>query len=860
MEVPLAPADKPRNLLCAHNLPADLPLMRGLPLRAVFTGMGELMGFSRRATAVLASMALVPAFAAVQATTTPERANAAESLLRPAGGVYHATIKRTAHGIPHIIAKDFGSLGFGHGFATAETSICSLADTLLTARGQRSRYLGPNRRYNDQVTLNATNLQSDALFTDIHNRHVVERLLRDPKRGPSARGKAIVRGYVAGINDYLRSVGGSKGIKDPSCRGAKWITPTATPLDLWYGVYAANLLASTGVFVPQIVDAAPPSPDDPNLPARARFADVPSRLPSKKDLLKALGKDPDTPFGSNATAVGSAATTTGRGMVLGNPHFPWRGRYRFEEAQLTIPGVYNVAGASLIGSPVINIGFNRNVAWSHTVSTAYRFTPYEYPTVPGSGTTYLTADGPKELQRRVVKIRARNKDGSLRTITEDLYRTHEGYVLDDADVLMSWTPVSFFALRDANAEHLRTIDTFLDMAKARNVHELLAAQDRAAGMPWVNTTAADRSGNVLYADHSVVPNVPDDMAQQCMTPVGRALFEVAGLPGLDGTRAQGDCKWRTDRDSSRPGVFGPSHLPKTFRKDWVVNANDSYWLPNPKQRLEGFARIIGCEKCERSLRTRMVYRYVLDRLAGRDGLADNRRVSQRTLAATEHENRVFGAQLAREDDDLQDVCRAASGGKACDVLAKWDGRSDTDSVGNHIFQEFWNRAQEVPGLWQVPFDASDPVGTPRDLNESNPLVVQAMQDALSYLDQKGVPYDAPWGSLQVAGDDGAPPIPIGGGEGFAGNANAVSSRDPGANKKWFSPVSYGSSHIQAVAFTDRGVNARTILTYGQSLNRRSPWSSDQTRLFSRERWVQFAFTPTQIRRDLLSSYRVIGRA
>ena len=42
-------------------------------------------------------------------------------------------------------------------------------------------------------------------------------------------------------------------------------------------------------------------------------------------------------------------------------------------------------------------------------------------------------------------------------------------------------------------------------------------------MPWVNTTAADRAGNVLYADHSVVPNVPDDLAEACMTPTGRVL-------------------------------------------------------------------------------------------------------------------------------------------------------------------------------------------------------------------------------------------------------------------------------------------------------------------------------------------------
>ena len=820
------------------------------------------MGFSRRATALLASLALLPALTAVQVATAPPEASASESLLRPADGVYRATVKRTKHGIPHVVAKDFGSLGFGHGFATAETSICSLADTLLTARGERSRYLGPDRRYNDQVTLNATNRQTDALLTDIHNRKVVEKLLRDPKRGPSAETKAIVRGYVAGINDYLRSVGGAKGIKDPSCRGARWITPTARPIDLWYGVYAANLLASTGVFVPQIVSAAPPSPGNPNLPSApvdADFAEVPDQLPSRRALLKGLGKDPDAPFGSNATAVGSAATTTGRGMVLGNPHFPWRGRYRFAQAHLTIPGEYDVAGASLIGSPVVNIGFNRNVAWSHTVSTAYRFTPYEYPTVAGS-TTYLTADGPRELERREVSFKARAKDGTLKTVTEDLYRTDEGYVLHAPDVLMSWTPASFFALRDANAEHLRTIDTFHNMAKAGNVRELLAAQDRGAGMPWVNTIAADRAGNVLYADHSVVPNVPNDLAEQCMTPTGRALFEVAGLPGLDGTRASGDCAWRTDADATRPGIFGPKNLPHTFRKDWVVNANDSYWLPNPEQRLEGFARIIGCEACERTLRTRVVYRYVMDRLAGTDKLASNKLVSHRTLKRFEHENRVFGAEVARENGDLQTVCESAGGGKACEVLAKWDGRSDVDSVGTHIFQEFWKRAQGVTGLWQVPFDAADPVGTPRDLNEANPLVVQAMTDALAFLDEKKVAYDAPWGSLQVAGDDGAPPIPIGGGEGYAGNANAVASRGPVTNLDRLYPVTYGSSHIQAVAFTDRGVDADTILTYGQSLNRRSVQSSDQTRLFSQERWVDFAFTPAQIRRALVRSYRVSGRA
>jgi len=112
----------------------------------------------------------------------------------------------------------------------------------------------------------------------------------------------------------------------------------------------------------------------------------------------------------------------------------------------------------------------------------------------------------------------------------------------------------------------------------------------------------------------------------------------------------------------------------------------------------------------------------------------------------------------------------------------------------------------------------------------------------------------------LAGAERRRAFPIGGGEGYAGNANAVASRGPVTNLDRLYPVTYGSSHIQAVAFTDRGVDADTILTYGQSMDPTRTTAADQTRLFSQERWVDFAFTPKQIRRALVSSYRVSGRA
>ncbi|MGH3357132.1 MAG: penicillin acylase family protein [Nocardioidaceae bacterium] len=184
---------------------------------------------------LLAAAIVVPALGLAPASAGPTAPGRESAAGAPTAGVHRATIRRTSHGIPHIVADDFASLGFGNGYATAETSPCVLADTLLTARGERSRWFGADARYSDQVTLDATNLQTDALFTDLRNRRVVEELLADPVRGPGEEARAMVRGYAAGFNEYLEDVGGSDGIQDPACAGAEWVQP-ATGLDLWYGV------------------------------------------------------------------------------------------------------------------------------------------------------------------------------------------------------------------------------------------------------------------------------------------------------------------------------------------------------------------------------------------------------------------------------------------------------------------------------------------------------------------------------------------------------------------------------------------------------------------------------------------------
>src|SRR3954462_2879757 len=135
-----------------------------------------------------------------------------------------------------------------------------------------------------------------------------------------------------------------------------------------------------------------------------------------------------------------------------------------------------------------------------------------------------------------------------------------------------------------------------------------------------------------------------------------------------------------------------------------------------------------------------------------------------------------------------------------------------------------------------------------------------MKDAIAFLRSKNVAMNATWGSLQDAGDTGAPPIPLGGGLGDeAGNANALASRNPVANSGAYKPITYGSSHIQAISFLDNGaVDTKTIVTYGESEDPTPPWSKDQTELFSKKQWVSFPFTPTQITSQQISKQTVTG--
>ena len=246
------------------------------------------------------------------------------------------------------------------------------------------------------------------------------------------------------------------------------------------------------------------------------------------------------------------------GMLLGNPHFPWFGTERFHTFQMTIPGQVNVYGMALYGVPLALIGFNEGVAWSHTVSTAYRFTPVELKLVPGDPTSYLIDGQIEAMTTREVEV-------CVATNGRRVHRpAHPHLLLLALRADLPAERVRGAGLRLGRRARLldprrqrgeqRSLDHFFDINRAQSTAEVKQILQSRVAIPWVNTIAADSAGNALYADISVVPNVPNSLATTCNTvPVGVAVYQLLGLPVLDGSRTS--CEWVVDPSAPQPGIF-----------------------------------------------------------------------------------------------------------------------------------------------------------------------------------------------------------------------------------------------------------------------------------------------------------------
>ena len=752
------------------------------------------------------------------------------------------TIRTTEYGIPRIVADTYRGLGYGYGYSLAKENICSMADIYTTVRGERSKYFGPDENW--QLTGNGisyTNLEADFAHKRVIEEDTIGKVLdKGGINAPNKSVREVVRGYVKGYNKYLNKTGVNN-LPDETCKGKPWVKPISV-LDTYLRFYQLGTMAGLGAAVDGTANASPPISM-----AAVRQAEAAADSVTADDF-EAIDEDrPD--IGSNAVGLGSESTSTGKGMLYGNPHFPWSGSERFFQAQLTVPGKINVSGASLLGAPVVLIGHTQKLAWSHTVSSARRFSAFRESLVPGQPTRYLVDGQARDMEETEVSVDVKQPDDSIQTETRTLYSTIHGPVFNSVQKtpLFPWTADYAYTIFDPNSQGLRFINHFFDTNRAQSVGDLRDALVKNQGVPWVNTIAADSKGKSLYADIGAIPDIDQDRVDECGTPgLGDIAWASTQVGVLDGTRPE--CDMKKAPGAVAKGIIPPDEMPLLIRDDYVSNMNDSYWLTNPEQPLEGFSRIIGNERSARSLRTRNGLNQIEQRLAGTDGIPGNKYTPQ-LLREFITNNRHYGAELWV--DPLVEYCQAnpiintVDVSEACGVLANYGETENLDDPGAVLWRRVMGRLQGVSGAFENAFSLGDPVHTPNGLDTANPDVPKALSDSVTELSNLAIPMDATWRDYQFVTRNGVD-IPIPGGFGGQGVFNVISSIRNNATGKYDS-VRHGSSFIVMASLEGKKCpDVKTILTYSQAAtNESSPHYADQTKLFSEEGWVNDRFCASQ---------------
>jgi acyl-homoserine-lactone acylase len=766
------------------------------------------------------------------------------------------TIVRDAAGIPHITARSFLALGYGEGWAFAQDNLCTFANDIVTLEGERSRYFGPRGlAVNYSAGVAESNLQSDLFWKYVAATGVVHRELQ--ARAPDGllpQVREVYEGWIDAYNAYLRS----GRLNDPACKGKPWVRPINLTDMILRGVQITTE-GSSQQFIPGI-DAATPPASAP-APRAPRGASSPSRS-GLRSLARQLDSSQQA-TGSNGIGIGSRDTRSGAGMVLANPHFPWRGTERFWMTQLDVPGQYDMEGGTLEGFPLVGIGFNRHIAWTHTVSTDRRFVVYQLALVPGHPTEYMLNGRPLRMGELHVTVHY-----GRTWLYHTFYTTRWGVVADESQADYEWTPSTAYAIDDITfGIGARAADEYFEMGRATSVRDLYRVQAKWLANPTFNTIAADDTGEAYYGDVGATPAVSAAEIRAC-TPAGipQLVYEAARVITLDGATTR--CAPADERGTPQPGIFSARQLPHLFRRDYVENSNDSYWLANPAHPLTGFSPIIGLTGTEQNNRTRLGNALIAARVAGTDGLGR----PKFTIATLQRMWEGDESELARLVlPALITDCRAhrlaaASDGAlidlqgACAALADWNGTGRLDARGGWLFS-VWADLDTDSDFYATPFNPTDPLGTPTGLNTgSSAQPLRWLADAVQNLRAHHVALDASYRQVQYSIQTRAIPIPgcYGESEGSGqdmGCFNAIYAPDgtPATagpvNGGPYGQVNEGSSLVMTTELTRRGPVSEGILTYSQATDPRSRWYENMTRLYSEGRWVALPYTAWELRRD-----------
>ena len=225
----------------------------------------------------------------------------------------------------------------------------------------------------------------------------------------------------------------------------------------------------------------------PALPDDGTPASLYSRSPEPGDVI-----------GSNSWAVAPGRSASGHALLAGDPHLDMTLPSLWYEAHLVVPGELDVYGATIVGSPWVVIGFNRDVAWTFTNAGTDAVDYYVETVDDERQPTKYRLDGEwRPIELRVEAYRGPDGD----TVGVDTLRlTHRGPMRLEGGrwLSMRWTMLE--PSTEAEAIHA--------LAGARSAKAWLEAMEKFL-VPPQNALVADRTGTIAIRSNGRVPARPD---------------------------------------------------------------------------------------------------------------------------------------------------------------------------------------------------------------------------------------------------------------------------------------------------------------------------------------------------------------
>ncbi len=714
-------------------------------------------------------------------------------------------IRRTAYGVPHIKAENMQAAGFALAYVQLEDYGRGIVDGMVKARGEWSQF---NEMPNPE---RAQSIDRDA-SAKLRYARAVETfpLLRKETQD-------ILIGFAAGMNRYIEVHRGEF---------PEWLKADFTGFDVHAGDIGSHNSGSVQAFMRALQRQNTSGRPDSRMGMQqsingstvwARIAD------------QAIEPHPDE--GSNAFALAPGRTSSGKAILLRNPHLAWNAGYY--EAQLEVPGQLNFYGDFRIGGPLITIGgFNQRLGFSTTNNDPDTDEIYSFQVSPTLPDHFLLDGASVPLEKKRVSVKFKNGAGIGEETREFLF-TPFGPVFHRGEG-------KIYVIRDAGDGEYRLAEQFLMMMKARNLSEYKEAM-RIQAKTSSNFTYADADGNIFYVWNAMTPNLPH--------PSGGDTAAIAA--------SRSDQVWRSIIPfDSLPQLLNP-------KGGYLHNENDPFHYTNLNEVID--AAKFPPHFSQPILRLRSQHAL--------DMIANKKKFSLEDVVKLKYSQRMLLAERVKADL-IAAVKQTSPSGEVAAALKQmesWDNTVNRESKGGVLFEIWWehyvdlaNGGKRIPGtaasvgfpapannLFAEIWTPSHPAATPKGL--ANPgRAAEAFVKAIETAKNRYGSWDLAWGEVnraRIANKD----IPISGATGELGTFSVL----------WFVPhktdklkreTRGGDGWVIAIEF-GKTPRAYSVLTYGQSNKDGSPYFADQLELYANKQMKTVAFTEADIAKSIVKEYR-----